>query len=334
MANIEKTVFISYRRKDISWALLIYKNLSENGFDVFFDYSSIASGDFEQIIVGNIKARAHFLVLLTPTALDRCSEPGDWLRREIETAVDEKRNIIPLFFEGFNFGAPSISKKLTGSMARIKKYNGLDVPIGYFDEAMERIRNRYLNVTLDAVLHPIPVEVQKATDDQKIAANEAILQGEEFEKNVSLETFQGVDIFLEETGPKKIELIKEIRRLTGLGLADAKLLSETIGGILMSNLDRDLAMDAKLKFEKTGAKVRMIESGTIPKIKVVLRETGPKKIAVIKVIRQLTNMGLVDAKKMSETPNATILSIYDINYATEIKQKFEKVGAIVEVVQS
>ena len=77
MANIEKTVFISYRRKDVSWALLIYKYLAENGFDVFFDYTSIASGDFEQIIIGNIKARAHFLVILTPSALDRCNQPGD-----------------------------------------------------------------------------------------------------------------------------------------------------------------------------------------------------------------------------------------------------------------
>ena len=87
MARPEKTVFISYRRKDISWALLVYKYLTAKGYDVFFDYTSIPSGDFEQIIVGNIKARAHFVLILTPTALDRCNEPGDWLRREIETAI-------------------------------------------------------------------------------------------------------------------------------------------------------------------------------------------------------------------------------------------------------
>lgn len=63
MARIEKTVFISYRRKDISWALAVYHYLTKHNFDVFFDYKSIPSGDFEQIIVGNIKARAHFLVI-------------------------------------------------------------------------------------------------------------------------------------------------------------------------------------------------------------------------------------------------------------------------------
>jgi hypothetical protein len=55
MARIEKTVFISYRRKNIPWALLVYKDLKEHGFDAFFDYENIDSGDFEQVILGNIR---------------------------------------------------------------------------------------------------------------------------------------------------------------------------------------------------------------------------------------------------------------------------------------
>src|SRR4051812_45333004 len=80
MERIEKTVFISYRRTNVPWALAVYQNLTNHGYDVFFDYTGIASGDFERIILGNIKASAHFLVLLTPSALERCSDPGDWLR--------------------------------------------------------------------------------------------------------------------------------------------------------------------------------------------------------------------------------------------------------------
>lgn len=187
MASPEKTVFISYRRKDISWALAVYHYLTKHDYDVFFDYKSIPSGDFEQIIVGNIKARAHFLVILTPTALDRANEPGDWLRREIENAISERRNIIPLFFDGFNFGAPSVSEKLTGKLGRLKRYNGLEVPSGYFDEAMERLRGRYLNVTLDAVLHPVSEEVQKKVKEHQVAANQAILSKEELEEQARKE---------------------------------------------------------------------------------------------------------------------------------------------------
>jgi hypothetical protein len=81
MERIEKTVFLSYRRTNIPWALAIFQNLTQHGYDLFFDFNGIDSGDFEHVILGNITARAHFLVLLTPSALERCSDPADWLRR-------------------------------------------------------------------------------------------------------------------------------------------------------------------------------------------------------------------------------------------------------------
>ncbi len=89
MERVEKTVFIRYRRTNIPWALAIFQNLTRNvalgaacnapvvegdgiarldpdglavipervqhGFDVFFDYSGIASGDFERVLLENIK---------------------------------------------------------------------------------------------------------------------------------------------------------------------------------------------------------------------------------------------------------------------------------------
>lgn len=173
MGRVEKTVFISYRRTNMPWALAIYQNLTHHGYDVFFDYDSIPSGDFEQVILGNIRARAHFLVILTPSALERCENPDDWLRREIETALDEKRNIVPVFLEGFDFGSPSISKYLTGKLANLPKYNGQNVPAGFFDEAMKRVRDNFLNAALDAVLHPVSATVQKEVKKQQVAASKA-----------------------------------------------------------------------------------------------------------------------------------------------------------------
>lgn len=173
MGQIEKTVFISYRRTNFPWALNIYQYLTYHNYDVFFDYESIDSGDFEQVIIGNIKARAHFLVLLTPSALERCVNPDDWLRREIETALDEKRNIVPLFLENFSFDNSSASKNLSGKLAQLKNYNGLNVHTDYFQEAMDRLCKRFLDVPLDAVLHPVPQAVQEIVREQKVAANRA-----------------------------------------------------------------------------------------------------------------------------------------------------------------
>ena len=49
MRRIEKTVFISYRRANQSWALAIFQALTLRGFDVFFDFEGIHSGDFESV---------------------------------------------------------------------------------------------------------------------------------------------------------------------------------------------------------------------------------------------------------------------------------------------
>ncbi|MBN2116161.1 MAG: tetratricopeptide repeat protein [Anaerolineales bacterium] len=174
MGRIEKTVFISYRRTNVPWALAIYQDLTMHGYDVFFDYQSIDSGNFEKVILENIKARAHFIVILTPSALERCKEPGDWLRREIETAMDEKRNIVPLMLESFDFGSPLVKEALTGKLAALSTYNGLRVYSEYFFEAMDKLRERYMNVeTRETAALFLNAEATKITKTQKTAAREA-----------------------------------------------------------------------------------------------------------------------------------------------------------------
>jgi tetratricopeptide (TPR) repeat protein len=168
--RIEKTVFLSYRRTNVPWALAIFKDLTAHGYDVFFDFTGIASGDFERVILANIRARAHFVVLLTPSALEDCIRPDDWLRREIEAALEIQRNVVPLMLEGFDFSSAGIANRLTGKMTALGRYNALRVPAEYFDEAMGRLRERYLNVPLDAVLHPISSAVRRVAEHQQHAA--------------------------------------------------------------------------------------------------------------------------------------------------------------------
>jgi large subunit ribosomal protein L7/L12 len=64
---------------------------------------------------------------------------------------------------------------------------------------------------------------------------------------------------------------------------------------------------------------------------VVLKDAGPKKIETIKVIRQLTNLGLVEAKNMAETAGAKVLSAVSKDAANDAKGKLEAAGAAVEV---
>jgi large subunit ribosomal protein L7/L12 len=64
---------------------------------------------------------------------------------------------------------------------------------------------------------------------------------------------------------------------------------------------------------------------------VIIKETGAKKIDVIKVIRQLTTLGLKEAKEAAETPNTKLLEAVSKEVASDAKSKLEAAGATVEV---
>jgi len=62
---------------------------------------------------------------------------------------------------------------------------------------------------------------------------------------------------------------------------------------------------------------------------VVIKDPGAKKIDVIKVIRQLTSLGLGEAKTMAETAGAKVLTGVGKDAANEAKKKLEEAGASV-----
>lgn len=64
---------------------------------------------------------------------------------------------------------------------------------------------------------------------------------------------------------------------------------------------------------------------------VIIKETGPKKIEVIKTIRQLTNLGLKEAKDLAETVGAKVLEAVSKEVANDAKAKLEAAGAAVDI---
>ena len=165
----QNTVFISYRRTNAPLALNIYQYLTAQGYDVFYDIDSIRSGDWKQIILDNITSRAHFLIVLTPSAAERFSEAGDIMRLEIETAIDSKRNIVPLFMEEFKF--PSVQQYLTGKLAVLPQYNGLDIPMRYFMYAMQDLVTKHLEQDINTIVHPASPKAEQYAYEQQREAN-------------------------------------------------------------------------------------------------------------------------------------------------------------------
>ncbi len=64
---------------------------------------------------------------------------------------------------------------------------------------------------------------------------------------------------------------------------------------------------------------------------VIINDAGPKKIEVIKTIRQLTSLGLKEAKDLAETAGGKVLEAVSKDAATDAKSKLEAAGAVVVV---
>ena len=64
---------------------------------------------------------------------------------------------------------------------------------------------------------------------------------------------------------------------------------------------------------------------------VVLKEAGAKKIQVIKVVRELTGLGLKEAKDLVDGAPQTVKAGVSKDEASSFKAKLEEQGAVVEV---
>ncbi len=65
------------------------------------------------------------------------------------------------------------------------------------------------------------------------------------------------NVVLKEIGPKKINVIKEVRALTGLGLREAKEVVDGAPSTLMEGVGKDAAEEAKGKLEEVGAVIEI-----------------------------------------------------------------------------
>ncbi len=117
------------------------------------------------------------------------------------------------------------------------------------------------------------------------------------------------------------KIVEEIEKMTVLELNElVKAIEEKFG---VSAAAMAVAAPA------AGAAAPAAEEQT--EFTVVLKEVGPNKIPVIKVVRELTSLGLGEAKALVDNAPSTVKENVSKADAEEIKKKFAEVGATVEL---
>ena len=114
------SVFISYRRDGGKAAAeSIYQTLCDE-YNIFLDTESLRNGCFDSVIIEHIKNCSDFILIITETVFNSCAEPDDWIFHEAKIALQEKKNIIPVFVDIQNF--PS---NVPEPLKEICRYNGI-----------------------------------------------------------------------------------------------------------------------------------------------------------------------------------------------------------------
>lgn len=152
-------IFISYRREGgAPYARILQLMLAQRGYSVFLDYDELRDGFFNDKIKSAIKSAPVFLIVLSENALDRCENEDDWVRQELECAINNDRKIIPVNPDGkFN----GIHTKIPENIA--STITGLQHSYIYFGQA--------LGVTVDQMIREriepeIGVRESKANRDE------------------------------------------------------------------------------------------------------------------------------------------------------------------------
>lgn len=129
-------IFISYRRDggEVT-ARILRDSLTELGYNVFFDVESLRSGAFNTKLYSVIDECKDFILILSPGALDRCKNQDDWVRREIEYALEKKKNVIPILLRNFEFPTD-----LPVTMKDLPFQSGLAANLEYYDAFIEKLQ--------------------------------------------------------------------------------------------------------------------------------------------------------------------------------------------------
>jgi hypothetical protein len=132
-------VFISYRRSNGSQlASLLKVHLEIRNFSVFLDVDRLEAGKFDNNLLQSIRSARNFVLVLTPSALDRCYndvEMRDWIHKEVSCAIQSNCNIIPVFD---NFKMPD-PMELPETMRAVTSYNGVKWIHDYQEACVDKI---------------------------------------------------------------------------------------------------------------------------------------------------------------------------------------------------
>lgn len=115
------------------------------------------------------------------------------------------------------------------------------------------------------------------------------------------------------------DVIASLKEMTILELND-----------LIKAIETEFGVSAAAPVAAAAAVVEAAPAGPV-EVDVILKEVGPSKVGVIKAVREITGLGLVEAKGLVDKAPAPIKEKVKPEEAAEFKKVLEAAGAVVEI---
>lgn len=116
------------------------------------------------------------------------------------------------------------------------------------------------------------------------------------------------------------DLIASLKEMTIIELND-----------LVKAIEEEFGVTAAAPVAAGPATVEEAEDLGPTEVSVILKEIGQAKVAVIKAVREVTGLGLVDAKALVDAAPKAVKENIKPEEAEEIKKKLMEAGAVVEI---
>lgn len=158
--EVKYDVFISYRHDGGQYlALLLYEHLMQKGVNVFWDKACLRAGHFDEQLYQKIEQSRNLIVVLSPQCIERLTEEGDWICKELHRAFRNEQCPVPVLMvamENVRFpdkkmvenllqseNAKKLSEEsrkiLEDTLNELTKCQGIQTDAALFDGVIDRI---------------------------------------------------------------------------------------------------------------------------------------------------------------------------------------------------
>lgn len=140
-ASSSYKAFISYRRDGGAYiARIVAQAIRAEGQSTFIDQDELRGGDFNVTLDRIIADTPNFILIVSRNAFERVTNEGDWMHRELATALRHGKRVIPVFEQGVEFPDP---RDLPEDIRDVVRQNGVHYSPQFHADVIRRIISNF-----------------------------------------------------------------------------------------------------------------------------------------------------------------------------------------------